>query len=406
MAVRTDEGSGREADLGFAPWARSWVLRLLLVRWELSGACVGAICFATYWIVPLAFSLIDGTAITQEAAQSLKQNWLPLHTHIALLDQLFDRLIAAQKLHGAAQLAYLQDRTHFLFAAIVSIGVWISVVLFRKLQQNPQTLMAQGLFVDGPTQIVKRYEHYRRRAYGPTGILFGAFMSIGTFIAFIAFSHSPNVAHWWGYAGYGSAGTAFALAIAFVIFWGCRGLFIIGNGSLMVGKLCEFPVVFRPFHPDGCNGFAPVGEIVVLLWLDSLALLLTIFVTMHFGYLEIERTPVAWGSAIVGIGILPVFVAYPLFKAHHALLAARTRALESLEPAMMNLHASIEGRLRSAHGRNPDLQLPVVDNAEGLFNTLSNANVWPFHRNVTAAIFIANVLQLLLLARAIFGGNL
>ena len=391
-------GSTTNASLTvIGPWVDSWLLHQVIVRYRLSAVTCGLIFFCSYWLLPGIFSLLDGTSL----AGSTWKDTVHAVT-VSRVGDLFNSFVAKQP-HGMERVAYLQDRTHFLFASIIACGVCVSVLLVRQFECAARYLVSANVMVRDEASAKAIYDHYRTLAYSRPTKLLAIAISLLTLFAFFAYSNSKSVSYWWGYAGFGNAGLVFSMMIGTTVFWGTRGLFILGYGSLMIGRLLEAPLAFRPFHPDGCNGLMPIGRLILLLWADSAIVALAVFITMQSGYLGIEQTPIAWSITILAIVFLPVLVAFPLFKAHHALLAARMEAMASFEPVLTKLQRDFQDRLRLADYDKAEAEYPLLEGAEKRYAELASANVWPFHRNVTAIVLAGSILQFVVLAREALG---
>jgi hypothetical protein len=388
---------------GFEPWVKGWVPQYALIKLNLSSYQPGLLLFALYWGIPFFICAFQGTLVTPEDANWLKNSWAPLNLHWGPIDNIFDGISSHQQLTGHKAIAYLNDTTHFLFSAIISLGAVVGVYLVRILQKSVQTLYEDGVPNAKPADIHALYENYRAKAYGRRGTMLALCLAALTTAAFALFSDSPAANFWWGFSGYGYAGFIFAILIGIAVYWGTRAFFILGFGSLMIARLLERPVTIRPFHADGCSGFAPVGEIIILLWLYALLVALAIVVVMRQGYLGIENTPVAWSIVLIAIGFLPALAIVPLLKARKALLVARSSIVASLEPRLMRYLAGTEEGRNAKTGGDMQAKSDSDKNLEKLLDAYASANIWPFNRQVTVTIFVANILQFIVLAKTIIG---
>src|SRR6202008_956366 len=109
---------------------------------------------------------------------------------------------------------------------------------------------------------------------------------------FLYFCRSADYAYWWGSTSRGSAGPAFS-AIQFAhIYFATQSMFLVVGGALMLAWIFKNGLQLRPFHPDGCNGLAPVGTLIFLFWIFALLLAGAIFVSTALGYLRLEKAHV------------------------------------------------------------------------------------------------------------------
>jgi hypothetical protein len=144
---------------------------------------------------------------------------------------------------------------------------------------------------------------------------------------------------------------------------------------------------------------------VVLFWIYSALVGLAIFVTMHFGYLQIERTPVAWGITLVAAVFLPVLTIAPLLSARNALSSAKRDVLAELEGPIASIRQQAMSNLGNAGAGDASSGLSLINQANEFYDLIDSTNVWPFPKHVTAAIFIANLLQFIGLAQTIIANT-
>ncbi|MDE2476448.1 MAG: hypothetical protein KGO48_15455 [Alphaproteobacteria bacterium] len=384
------------------PWLKG-ILRKLIPAIGINPWQAGVLTFSAYWGLPFILCLLQGTLIKREAAGQLALQIFPLQIHVPLIDRELNHFVAFQKLSGPYALAYMNDRTHFLFAVLLAAGAAVWMYAITELPQAVMKLHGDGVMRS--SDIARTYEKYRERAYGRQGLIVSALFAIPAAGTFIVIGEHSNAVNWWGYAGYGYAGIAMSLMIGIMAFWGTRSLFILGYASLMLSRLLRSPLVLRPYHPDRCSGLAPVGVMIVFFWIYSASVALAIFVTMHFGYLQIERTPVAWGITLVAAIFLPVLAIAPLLSARNALSSAKRGVLAELEQPIARIWQRAMSDLENTGGGDVSSELSVASQVNEFYDLVDSTNVWPFPKQLTAAIFLANLLQFIGLAQTIIANT-
>lgn len=398
MSSGEHQVGGRDSTIG--PWVNGRFLKLILLQLKLRPISAGVLFFGCYWGIPFAFCATYGTLLTPNTIHSIGRELLPLQIHLGVIDYVVDRLTRYQVISGANALTYLGDRTHFLFAVTLAVGVVLGVHIIERFQSAIEELQEDDIPPGSMEAVTRLYTLYRDKAYGPASIIVSATFALFATTIFLFLRLISNTDQWWGHVGYGPSGLAFSLLIGTAIYWGTRSFFIFGFGSLMLVQILKIPLTLRVYHSDGCGGLAPIGHLIVLLWAYSALAALAIYVALHFGYLGIEHTPVAWGLTGLAAIFLPMLAISPLLQARKALLEARRNALARLEVSLEEFQTELMSRIENSN-THYEAQLPLVAHTEKLFESVAEANIWPFHRQITAAIFFANILQFLLLARGV-----
>src|SRR5207249_2491785 len=112
---------------GYPDWGGGLFLRYILKETRIHGSLVGVATFLGYYLLPLAIAAASGTIITVTTA----------HKYLASLPVLLTRTNFTQAFLNSLRigdgLAYLNDRSHFLFAVLVSLGAAAGVGIVRNV---------------------------------------------------------------------------------------------------------------------------------------------------------------------------------------------------------------------------------------------------------------------------------
>jgi hypothetical protein len=161
----------------------------------------------------------------------------------------------------------------------------------------------------------------------------------------------------------------------------------------------SLPMDLRPFHPDGCNGLAPLGKQIFLLWSNALVGGLAIYVTLRFGYLGVERTPIVWILAIIGTMIIPAIAVVPLFASLRAVKKVQQKYLNHLGVFLNDRLQLADGAIQNGNLDEADKFIGQLENAKKLFEIYKTANVWPFNTRALTLIVLINAVQIVLTAK-------
>jgi hypothetical protein len=113
--------------------------------------------------------------------------------------------------------------------------------------------------------------------------------------AFMLFrAQSSAYVWWWGHLSQGVGGVFLAVAVGAVVVGGTGAVYLLAVGLHAMSELLKYPVTLRPFHPDGCNGFAPFGDLLILLFFLSVTIAASICIALFGGYLDVASFVGTW----------------------------------------------------------------------------------------------------------------
>ena len=180
---------------------------------------------------------------------------------------------------------------------------------------------------------------------------------------------------------------------------GVWGLIIVVFGSWMLAKLVTLPIALRPFHQDCCNGLAPLGRQILLLWGSALFGGVAIYIALRLGYLGIERTPLVWLLAGLGSLAIPAIAIVPLYSVVMAVKRVQSASLERLGQFLNHHLDDADTAIRNGDLATAQSIISQIDKVKGLFEIYRTANVWPFNPKAFTLILVANIVQIVLTAK-------
>ncbi len=400
MAIRLVEGDQTRKE--FAPWSDDFLVDWLLFRLKIPIVLVGLMTAGVYWAIPLAFSAWDGTlfgfANASAGADYLRQSAAPQ----SLIDAA-QQFAAYQKIRSPGALPYLQDATHFLFTIILSVGASIAAITLKNFNTTTAKLFNEGIPCADVETVTRIYGDYRRRAFSKRYSCLSAALGLAASLLFLHLSRSAQLDYWWDSNHYGAAGTTFAIIIGLMVFAVLQGAIILIFGALMLAGLMTFPVELKPFHRDGCNGLAPLGRQIFLLWWNALLGGLAIYVALRLGYLGIEHTPIIWVLALLGSLTIPAIAIIPLLAALRAVRKVQGAALDRLGTVLNRNLGAADAAIQSGNLPEANRIISELSEVKELFQTFRATNVWPFNPKALTFILVANAIQIVLTVHELFG---
>ncbi len=352
----------------FPPWSDNFAIHFFLYGLNLPTYALPLLVAAGYWLLPLLISTWDGTLLCSARAEAAVQHLSTLGLPGTVID-IAKQFAAHQQLQCSNSLPYLQDKTHFLFTLALSLGVLAGVLNLKTFHRTVATLVEDGVTRTTQSSVSRLYRYYRREAFKPKYLIFCAFFGSIAAVLFLQLylSPQPEYASWWGNQNYGIAGLVFSIIVGGMVFSVLWGSVILVFGSLMLARLMRRPVRLRPFHQDGCNGLAPLGRQIFLLWWVAFFGGVAIYITLQFGYLKVEENPVIWLLAAFGSLAIPTIAIIPLYASLQATRKVQSANLEYLGRFLNdNLSAAYvavrDGNLAEAHNI-----VSQMDYVRGLF---------------------------------------
>jgi hypothetical protein len=164
--------------------------------------------------------------------------------------------------------------------------------------------------------------------------------------------------------------------------------------------LFKHPITLRPFHPDGCNGFAVFGDFLILLFFLSLAVAASISITFMGGYLGVEEFIGTW---VIGAGVLamvPLILIAPLVACTIQIGRAKQIRLFRVE-ALLNkaLRKIEEGISEDSDPRELKAEIDQLLQAKKAIVAVYGPYNFPFKPRVVGTLSVTYLLQVALLVR-------
>jgi hypothetical protein len=353
--------------------------RLPLVWW-------GLIIFAGYYLLPLFICAFEGVLITYPTGD--------VHAHIPL------NVLTQSVGRRAASSPYLKDLTHLYMSVVVSLGGSLCIMALAELMKVYKAVSDPDL-IKASVQSIQAERAHMERLVGSRAVLLPIALIAGS-CGMALYLNGRSTSGWWGNPQYGSAGVLLACGVALVIFYGTHALYILAVAQYSIGRLVSNGVHLRPFHPDGCNGFGRLGNLLLLLLLMCAFCITAAYITIWHGYLGIEDFPGFWLAALGIIVFLPLIVIDPLL---HVTIEVRRAQLSRLSPVEQLLNSQLKGieDNLSETGENKAKyeNLKTLQDLNMLAKGIYETSVFPFNRKVASVLSIGYVLQAVALAKEI-----
>jgi len=367
-----------------------FILGAINRRYDVPYAVWGLVIFALYYLVPLILSAFEGVLIGANVAQ---QKLLPPQI-IWLAKHVGD--------HPAVTIPYLRDSTHLLMAVVVSIGGAVALTALDSFDgvyravANPELLNASEQEVKSERSRVERWLNNRWVVvlFAITAAFCGAALYL---------DGKVNIG-WWGNPVYGPAGLVLAITIPLAMFYGMHSLYLLAVAQHSISKLISKGIKLRPFHPDGSNGFARLGNFLLLLLALCILCAIAAWVTLWHGYLGIEDFPGIWLGAIGVVVFIPWIVIQPLLHVTREIRRAQMTHLAPVEHLLNTVLSKTERQLGQPDFRITDIEdLKTLRDLHTVANDIYETNVFPFNRKVAGVLSIGYVLQVITLIKEVAG---
>ena len=365
--------------------------RLILIgainrRFGVPHALWGVIIFAVYYFIPLVLCGAEGVlfgpkAVQQDLPWGIK--WLAKH--------------AASQSIG---LPYLRDFTHLLMALVIAVGGAIALTALDQFAGVYESITKPGLLEADPKRISTEV-HRLERLLDDRWVLV-LFALVGALCGAALYFDGKLDAQWWGNPAYGPAGLVLAITIALAIFYGLHALYLLAVGQHSLSRLISKGIHLRPFHPDGSNGFAALGNFLLLLTVLCILCALSAWITLWHGYLGVEDFPGIWLGAIAVVTFIPWIVIQPLMHVTREIRRAQMAHLASVEQLLNAVLQKTEAQLG-----NPDFsvsniqELKSLRDLHGVASDIYETSVFPFNRKVAGVLSIGYVLQVMTLVKEV-----
>jgi hypothetical protein len=371
-----------------------WAVRLMRGRpWK-----VGALAFFVYYGVPLLAAALAGVLVDPDA---VPEQFGPVG--IITAGEWLARSPSLRSVASADRqpLYYAGDTIHLGMATVTMLlGASLTVAALRRFKVVFDQLVTSRQLTASLGTITAAATRARRRCRSVTayvlfvigGALMTAFMLSRTF--------DPNYQWWWGHQAHGPAGLLFSLASGLMVSGGASAVYLLYVGARTLSELFKYRVVVRPFHPDGCNGFAGLGNFIILLFFLSVAIAGSVSITFLGGYLNVEAFVGAW---IVGAGVIaaiPVILILPLVRCTLQIGRAKHARMSRMEAVLNQALVDIEDDVHGdIHAGELDRRLDRLMQAKTTMAGLYGPNNFPFKPHIVGVLSLSYILQVVVLIR-------
>ena len=379
------------------PWCAGLAFRTFLESLRISTWAIGAFGFFSYWLLPLVISASQGTLVSQHTLFKWRMSCAPG----GILGQGLEWLATRQKISDG--LGYLDDHTHLLFALIGVVGAMSSIAVLRDLHSSVQGFLEDGLPNEDENRVRRIYHSFSRVSNHPCFSLASIILAIIALYSFLGFSKDSTIVAWWGSSRFGYLGGFFSFVVSIMVFYGTQLMILSGFASAMLFWQFNTKLCLRPFHPDGANGLGKLGHIVMLFWFFAISLGAEVYLTFRFGYLGIEKQPLSFVLALLGLFVIPFIALAPLLSSTLALQEARRKSAGTFEPIMNILLRQAEDQIHHGEIDSAKDSVRNLRDIHSVQEKIATANVWPFSPRALTIMFIIYFLQLYLTLRKIFG---
>jgi len=357
-------------------------------RLRLPLVCWGLIIFAGYYLLPLLICAFEGVLITYPTGD--------VHAHIPL------NVLTQSVGRRAVSAPYLKDLTHLYMAMVVSVGGTLCIAALAQLMKVYKSVSDPDL-IQASVQVIQAERAHMEKLAGNRAILLPIALLAGS-CGMALYLNGRSTSGWWGNPQYGPAGVLLACGVALVIFYGTHSLYMLAVAQYSIGRLVSNGVHLRPFHPDGCNGFGKLGNLLLLLLLMCAFCVTAAYITIWHGYLGIEDFPGFWLAALGIVVFLPLIVIDPLLHVSIEVRRAQLSRLSPVEQILNSQLSGIEDHL-SETGENKATyeNLKTLQDLNLLAKGIYETSVFPFNRKVASVLSIGYLLQAVALAKEIVG---
>lgn len=355
---------------------------------------LGLTAFSVYYLLPLAVSGLSGTLLHPAN---------PGHHLNAFGNQGLALWLSRSTTLGAQSSAiyYLSDAIHLLMALVTAcLGTALVMTALQRFPVVLDYLIASAQLQVTDAEVIEAVNRARsQRDHLVTQLVIGgSSLILTTFIGLRLFDEPFR--HWWGHAEHGLAGGVFAFAVGSMVWIGATAIHRLAIGLQLIAALFRRPVVLRPFHPDGCNGFAVFGDFLILLFFLSVVVAGSVSITFFGGYLGVEEFVGTW---IVGAAILtmiPLVLIVPLIRCTIQISRAKHARLAKVEALLHRGLVQIEeGLSETSDPRELKASLEQLLHTRDTMAAVYGSNNFPFKPKIVGFVSATYVMQVVLLAR-------
>ena len=365
------------------------VIGVLSRRFAVPHALWGVVIFVVYYLVPLVLCAFEGVLISANALQQkLPPQIIWLAVHVGN--------------RPSVTLPYLRDSTHLMMAVVISIGGAVAITALDSFDgvyssvANPELLKVDHEEVSAEC---RRAERHLSSIW--VIVLFAIIAALCGVALYL--DGKVNIG-WWGNPVYGEAGLALAVTIPLAMFYGMHSLYLLAVGQHSISKLISKGIKLRPFHPDGSNGFASLGNFLLLLLALCILCALAAWITLWHGYLGIEDFPGIWLGAIGVVVFIPWIVIQPLIHVTREIRRAQMTHLAPVERLLNTVLNKTESQLGESDFRIANIEdLKTLRDLHTVASDVYETSCFPSIAKVAGVLSIGYILQVITLVKEVAG---
>ena len=358
-----------------------------IIRWFFKsgwrGILLSIITFGFYYIIPNIASCIEGTCISKETSSNLIDHGFPEWTMFA------SRL-------GVGVPAF-EDFAHFSSAFLVLfIGVNLGALALRLCPEALTILSADsGLKVSRETYI-EVTEKLSKKLHSPLLLIFPAIIAVLILVSFLHLENIDGLNSWWAHRTHGIAGTILAISVALASGIGIFTAEVFLLFFLAFRRLFQSEIKLRPFHPDGCGGFIPLGIFFFVLYFLLLMCGITLLVVYWKGYFGLEDQLIYWIVVILYLFIVFLFVFIPLIVYSFKIDREKRKKIREIEEFLEKEVSKV------VNENTQEKDAPKLGDISNLHDIYSKHPITPFAGRTFAVMFGTYLLQVLMALYGLF----
>ena len=290
---------------------------------------------------------------------------------------------------------FLLDVPHILCAGVL-VPSLVFLAMRASLAFGPavQRIQADGAIRATASEVTDELLRVRRIASSRVILgmrVVGALVIGGLFVSLHLGDRFPE---WWGSQEQGYAGLVLAAGtvwVGYALSWACVNALL---GYWTLTRVLRRGAVHKPFHPDRCGGFGPLGDLILLVYLGVIVLAVCFGLVYYFGYFGLGYSAI---FILAGVGFVlcaPLLLFLPIRAIVKPVRADRDVVLRQIGVRQEELLNRITDRIEQ-DAESPLLQadLSMLEDLEKAAELTRSANVWPFNVRTTRSLILAYGVQ-------------
>ena len=368
----------------FNPYSNLVFIRLLLDRFKLNPILIGLLVYVAYYFGTLLLGCFSKVLFPPTNLEGYSipffQNYIKDFTN------------------QQCTLALLADKSHFAFSTFVVLpGTIFAMFFLRKLPRYLIEFVDNDIITSPVNEINHLFEKFQKRIKLMYVHIFIIIISIIGFVIFLRFTSNPDFSYWWGSINYGWDGRYLALMIAIMLYHGLYILYIAFLFILFIRDLMTLQIKLRPFHPDTCNGYQPLGNIILILFALSVVVAIAVFIVLYLGFLELQNTMFMFGLIVGCLILTPLLILLPSYFVVSKIKSEKNKLLEIIEKRMNKITTELEKQLIDDEGIAFHDKIDELLKVNDSFGIYSKINIWPYNIRLIQTIVLTYILQIVLL---------